>query len=127
MSGHIDLEELARIVIDCGFRLHCDLGPGLLESAYEALIAAVLERRGIKVARQVSMPLRHDDIVIDNAFKIDPFDRESLDCRTEVDRATRAGAWETGFDLSAPSEFAARPAHEFWASHFQGRPAAHRQ
>ena len=71
MSGDTALEELARIVIDCGFRLHCDLGPGLLESAYEALIAAVLERRGIKVARQVSMPLRHDGIVIDNAFKID--------------------------------------------------------
>lgn len=65
------LEALAREVVDCGYRLHRDLGPGLLESAYEALLATQLDRRGISVARQVTVPLKYDGVVIDNAFKLD--------------------------------------------------------
>ena len=65
------LEALASIAVDCGYRIHRDLGPGLLESAYEALLAEVLRRRGITVERQILLPLRHDGIVVDNAFKID--------------------------------------------------------
>lgn len=59
------------MVIDCGYRIHRDLGPGLLESAYEVLLAEALRRRGIAVERQVILPLRHEGIVVDNAFKID--------------------------------------------------------
>ena len=64
-------EELASIAVDCGYHLHRDLGPGLLESAYEALMFESLRRRGVGVERQVSVPLRHDGIVVDNAFKVD--------------------------------------------------------
>ena len=71
MSRDDELEDLARTVIDCGFRLHADIGPGLLETAYEALMAASLRKRGIQVERQVAVPLRHEGIVVDNAFKID--------------------------------------------------------
>ncbi|HEY0411684.1 MAG TPA: GxxExxY protein [Allosphingosinicella sp.] len=38
--------------MDCGLRLHRDLGPGLLESGYEAILAASLARRGLAVERQ---------------------------------------------------------------------------
>ena len=65
------LELLAGIVIDCGYHIHRDLGPGLLESAYEALLAEALRRRGVTVRRQVILALRYDGIVVDNAFKID--------------------------------------------------------
>jgi GxxExxY protein len=71
MSSPGDLEALATQVIDCGFHLHRDLGPGLLESAYEALMAAELARRGISSVRQISIPLNYKGIVVDNAFKID--------------------------------------------------------
>ena len=71
MADPVDIEALATQVIDCGFHLHKDLGPGLLESAYEQLMAAELARRGIAVSRQVAMPLSYKGVVVDNAFKLD--------------------------------------------------------
>jgi iron complex transport system substrate-binding protein len=71
MSRFADLEALATASVDCGFRLHADIGPGLLESAYEALMAEALRQRGLEVARQVSVPLQYNGVVVDNAFKVD--------------------------------------------------------
>lgn len=71
MEHKADIEALAREVVDCGFHLHKDLGPGLLEGAYETLMAAELGRRGLDVARQVPVPLKYKGVVVDNAFKID--------------------------------------------------------
>lgn len=65
------LEAIARDVIDCGFNLHRELGPGLLESAYEALMAEAVRQIGLSAERQVSVPLQYKGVVIDNAFKID--------------------------------------------------------
>jgi iron complex transport system substrate-binding protein len=44
-----DVEKLASIAVDCGLKLHKELGPGLLESVYEAVMAASLARRGVSV------------------------------------------------------------------------------
>lgn len=71
MSRLNDLEAIARNVIDCGYRIHCDLGPGLLESAYEALMAEALRQRGHEVTRQVPITMNYNGVVVDNAFKID--------------------------------------------------------
>jgi GxxExxY protein len=71
MTRPDQIESIARTAVDCGFQLHRDLGPGLLESAYEALMAEALRQRGIAVDRQVSVPLRYNGVVVDNAFKID--------------------------------------------------------
>jgi len=51
-----ETEALATIAIDCGFRLHRDLGPGLLESVYEAILADQLTRKGLVVERQRPNP-----------------------------------------------------------------------
>lgn len=67
----MDIEELAKQAVDCGFKLHKELGPGLLESVYEILLAVALEERGLSVRRQVPVPIRHNGVVVDNAFKID--------------------------------------------------------
>lgn len=66
-----DLEEIARAAVDCGFALHCDLGPGLLESVYEILMFESLRRRGLEVARQVPIEINYKGIVIENAFRAD--------------------------------------------------------
>lgn len=71
MMGGTEIEELARIAVDCGFHLHRDLGPGLLESAYEVLLAESLRQAGLAVERQIALPLRYKGVVVDNAFKID--------------------------------------------------------
>jgi GxxExxY protein len=67
----MDLEELAKISVDCGFRLHKELGPGLLESVYEVLPAESLRERGLSMKRQVPVPIKFKGIVVDNAFRID--------------------------------------------------------
>ena len=65
------VEDLAKQAVDCGFRLHKDIGPGLLESVYEVLLAEALRERGLTVQRQVLVPIRYKDVVIDNAFRVD--------------------------------------------------------
>lgn len=52
-------------------RLHRELGPGLLESVYEALLAGRLEAMGYKVARQAPIGIEFDGIRFENAFRID--------------------------------------------------------
>jgi GxxExxY protein len=71
MSRDVELERIARIVVDCGYRLHSDIGPGLLESAYETLLAASLAEQGLRLRRQVPVPIKYKGVVVDNAFKID--------------------------------------------------------
>ena len=66
-----ELEELAKIAVDCGFRLHKEIGPGLLESVYEVLLAESLKEAGLEVARQVPVPIKFKGIVVDNAFRAD--------------------------------------------------------
>ena len=66
-----DLEELARIAVDCGFHLHKALGPGLLESVYELLMEQALKEHGLVVARQVPVPIRYKTVMIENAFRAD--------------------------------------------------------
>jgi GxxExxY protein len=66
-----EIEELARMAVDCGYYLHKEIGPGLLESVYEALLFEMLTERGLSVARQIVVPIRYKDVVIDHAFKAD--------------------------------------------------------
>ena len=66
-----DLEQLASLAIDSGFQIHKRLGPGLLESVYEMLLAANLERAGLRVQRQKPMAITLDGIMIPDAFRAD--------------------------------------------------------
>lgn len=66
-----DVEEVAAIVIDCALKLHKDLGPGLLESVYEAVLAKVLEQRGLKVERQKPVPICYQGIELNEGFRLD--------------------------------------------------------
>jgi GxxExxY protein len=67
----MDVERLATIAVDCGFKVHERLGPGLLESVYEAVLAHKLVRRGLAVERQKPVPVRLDGIVLDEGFRAD--------------------------------------------------------
>src|ERR1044072_5227010 len=67
----MEIEALARIAVDCGFKLHEGLGPGLLESVYEAVLAQSLAQRGLIVERQKPVPVRFDGLIIDEGFRAD--------------------------------------------------------
>ena len=66
-----NVEGLARFIVDCGFRLHRDLGPGLLESVYEAILADQLRRAGILVERQKAIPIKYDGVELAEGFRAD--------------------------------------------------------
>jgi len=65
------VENLARIAVDCGFKIHEGLGPGLLESVYEALLEKSLLRRGLTVERQRPIPISFDGVAVDEGFRAD--------------------------------------------------------
>ncbi len=66
-----ELEHLAMVAVDCGFRIHKELGPGLLETVYDRLLAKSIERRGLKIDRQKPVEIRFDGLVIKDAFRYD--------------------------------------------------------
>jgi GxxExxY protein len=63
--------EIARVVVDVAVKLHMSLGPGLLESVYEAILAKKLIEAGLKVERQVPVPIRFEGIELDEGFRAD--------------------------------------------------------
>ncbi len=67
----MDIEELASIAVDCGFHLHKNLGPGLLESVYEAIMFDQLARRGLNIQRQAPIPIRYDGVKLPEGFRAD--------------------------------------------------------
>lgn len=67
----IVIEELARSALKCGLEIHRDLGPGLFESVYEALLAQSLVRLGFRVERQKQIPFAYRGLQLDDAFRAD--------------------------------------------------------
>ena len=67
----MEIEKLARIAVDCGFHIHNKLGPGLLESVYEAILADSLAKRGLAVERQKSIPIQFEGVQFDEGFRAD--------------------------------------------------------
>ncbi|MDY0040408.1 MAG: GxxExxY protein [Desulforhabdus sp.] len=66
-----NIEELSAEVVDAAYHLHRDLGPGLLESVYEVVLAGMLEKRGFVVERQKPVPIEFDGIKFDEGFRAD--------------------------------------------------------
>lgn len=63
--------ELATIAVDIAYNIHKTLGPGLLESVYEAAFAYELDKRGIKYSRQEGILTKYEDVVLDVGFRAD--------------------------------------------------------
>ncbi len=63
--------QTGKIIVDCAVRLHKELGPGLLETVYEVLLAHLLQQAGVKVERQVSIPIHFRGIQFDEGFRAD--------------------------------------------------------
>jgi GxxExxY protein len=63
--------EIAKEVVDAALHVHRTLGPGLLESVYEAALAFELGGRGLAVQRQVPIPIRYGNVIFDEGFRAD--------------------------------------------------------
>lgn len=72
-----DLDDISGEIVDAAIKVHKNLGPGLLESVYEIVLAKELERRGLEVHRQKPIIIEFEGLVFEEGFRID----------LEVDRA----------------------------------------
>jgi GxxExxY protein len=63
--------EIAKQILDAAFLIHTKLGPGLLESVYEVVLAHELKKKGLSAERQKPMPITYDGVCFDEAFRAD--------------------------------------------------------
>jgi GxxExxY protein len=66
-----DINEISGTIVDAAFKVHTGLGPGLLESVYEAVLEKELVRRGLRVRREVPVPIQYEDLTFDEGFRAD--------------------------------------------------------
>jgi GxxExxY protein len=64
-------EDIGRAVIGAAIKVHTIVGPGLLESAYEACLVYELEKLRLRTQRQVAVPLRYEEIVVEQGYRLD--------------------------------------------------------
>jgi GxxExxY protein len=73
MSSLATLHEnpISKEIVDAAFKIHTQLGPGLLESVYEVILAHELKKRGLRVQRQLPIPIIWDDIQFEEGYRLD--------------------------------------------------------
>lgn len=67
----MDIEEIGKKIIGAAIKVHCALGPGLLESAYQKCLDYELRKIGLKVECEISLPIKYEDVKIDAGYRID--------------------------------------------------------
>jgi GxxExxY protein len=67
----VDIEVVATDIVDAAIKVHRALGPGLLESAYQACLAHELRKRGHRVFTEVTLPVMYDGECVDAGYRID--------------------------------------------------------
>lgn len=67
----MELNRVGDIILDGAFKVHSQLGPGLLESAYQACLLHELQSRDLVVKREVPVPIAYDGLKLDVGFRVD--------------------------------------------------------
>ncbi len=89
----MQIDEISAIVVDEAIGIHRELGPGLFEIVYESVLFGRLAARGLRVARQVAVPLTFDGQHFDAAFRIDILVEDCLVLEIKaVDQMTKVHA-----------------------------------
>ena len=71
MSLDYETERIAKIIVDCAFKVHTKLGPGLLERVYEVCLLHELRKTGLKCQSQIPITINYDGIELEEAFRAD--------------------------------------------------------
>lgn len=79
-----ELEEIATKIVDAAFAVHKNLGPGLLEKIYELAFCHELKKRGLKVKRQVEIPIVYDGITFDEGLRLDVLVEDKIICEIKA-------------------------------------------
>ena len=107
--------EISKIILDAAIAVHKELGPGLLESVYEIVLAYELQQRGLRVDRQVPIAIRYKDMTFDEAFRADiVVDKKVIVELKSVEQISEAH--KASSDLFAINGLQARFPAELWRS-----------
>jgi GxxExxY protein len=64
-------EKIGKAIVNAAYKIHKELGPGLLEKVYEVCLTHELEKEGFEVAQQVNLPIKYDNLVFDEGLRLD--------------------------------------------------------
>ncbi len=74
----MEQEKLTGRILAAALQVHTTLGPGLLESVYEACLADEIRKRGLRAERQKIVPVEYDGLTFDEGFRIDLLVEDSI-------------------------------------------------
>ncbi|HQY19288.1 MAG TPA: GxxExxY protein [Ignavibacteria bacterium] len=77
-------EYLLKIIVDCAYQVHINLGPGLYERIYEVCFCYELRKRGIEFSSQVSVPIIYDELKFEKGFRIDVLVEDKIICELKA-------------------------------------------
>lgn len=64
-------EEIAKIIVNSAFKVHKELGPGLLERVYEVCLAYEINKAGLEVQSQIDLPIIYDGVILKEKLRLD--------------------------------------------------------
>ena len=67
----LETERIGKIVLDAAYKVHTALGPGLMESVYEACVAYEVEKQNLLVETQVVLPVKYDEVIVKTGLRLD--------------------------------------------------------
>jgi GxxExxY protein len=67
----MEINEITRLILEAAYKVHSALGPGLLESSYQACLVYEIRQRGLHVETEVALPLVYEEIKLDCGYRID--------------------------------------------------------
>jgi GxxExxY protein len=77
-------EDLCRIIVDCAYKVHLALGPGLSEKIYEACFCHELSKRNIPFKRQQILGITYDNLIFDEGLKLDVLVDDLIICELKA-------------------------------------------
>jgi GxxExxY protein len=77
-------ECLAKEIVDCAFKVHKQLGPGLFERVYEVCFCHELSKKGIGFKRQLDIPITYDNLVFNEALRLDVLVEDLIICKLKA-------------------------------------------
>ena len=120
----MELNAITAIIVDEAYQIHRELGPGIFESIYELVLADALVAKGLRVARQVPIPIRVRGKIYDEGFRADLIVEDLVIVEIKSVEQLGAGSQEAGSNLPQTFRSPGRAPDQFRRRIIEGQPQA---
>lgn len=79
-----ETERIAKLIVDCAYKVHSTLGPGLLEKVYEVCFCYELSKHGLFYKRQVEIPIKYEELAFDEGLRLDVLVENKIICELKA-------------------------------------------